>query len=806
MLDPEYLLERRCHIIAHARRAHWRASGPLQSCLPTPRARTPSRAAATSATPAGPPRAVRSGGAASGERERESAHKAPRKPASPPAAHRVGASDGHGAACEPPPTALKITWWKPISPVQRFQRPRPSLHKDSPARASNQVSAAASSPDDAERYGAASARLRDATGKIRVTVFWQQRCRRATGAWQERRRQAFAGRPLAIFGLPKIRHKPAGSFHRPTASLVASLSAGSAGRRSGSAATNGVKGQLLMDALTQRRRSERQTGEPYSKYAMLAATAVSALTVSQAASALPRLADQLPAWWQPAKPQLDAVHSAAERFEREQTKLDSVAERMRISVLTPRRESFALQQPTHPASSHPPNSQLPSQPMAADSAAAAEPLALLYAESPSQMQPTSASDDPAQSTTRGTRKPGRTKGAAVGEWTSPRAEAALRRTIFNKFIHRYVGPEVLEVEDESSSLEWTRPASWRGQSASSGQSSHVPSPSSPASLSSSRAGHGSSARDVSGASGGSGSAGANGGRSMDGHSGGGGASGGSGDEGSSGAGALGKGGTSVGDGSAGRGACGAAAGGNVSEAISGGAAARRGNLRDRRAQKNGGVEGVGGDGRYASVGLGSVANGSSVSGGSSSDVSNGGHACVCGGGGDHGSVGGVSSDLNNSGDADAAGSDDQDQLEALMAEGMSELEALVAMEALAEQAEADAAFLRGDRDWVGDIWKPRAAESGSGDVFDSEIVYRTRFDREWNEQLDLLDTSRSGGAQALDELRDVMWDCDDLMLVLFDYCARAACTARTRAQLRWKHCVEWFRKHCLLLFVATSSC
>ena len=56
--------------------------------------------------------------------------------------------------------------------------------------------------------------------------------------------------------------------------------------------------------------------------------------------------------------------------------------------------------------------------------------------------------------------------------------------------------------------------------------------------------------------------------------------------------------------------------------------------------------------------------------------------------------------------------------------GMSDIEIMLIEEAEAEEAEVQAAFERGDRSWVGEIWAPRASASDSGDFFDSEAVFK----------------------------------------------------------------------------------
>ena len=96
---------------------------------------------------------------------------------------------------------------------------------------------------------------------------------------------------------------------------------------------------------------------------------------------------------------------------------------------------------------------------------------------------------------------------------------------------------------------------------------------------------------------------------------------------------------------------------------------------------------------------------------------------------------------------------------------MTDLEKLLVMEAEAEEDAIEQAMDRGDRNWVGSIWAPRAEDSSSGDFFDSDAVFKRRFDREWGEQKALL--GDVGGAD--DDLQMVMWDFDDLMLVLFDF-------------------------------------
>ena len=98
---------------------------------------------------------------------------------------------------------------------------------------------------------------------------------------------------------------------------------------------------------------------------------------------------------------------------------------------------------------------------------------------------------------------------------------------------------------------------------------------------------------------------------------------------------------------------------------------------------------------------------------------------------------------------------------------MTDLEALLVMEADAEEQAIEEAMDRGDRSWVGEIWSGRAAESQSGDFFDSDAVFKRRFDREWGEQMELMGDLADG--EDSDDLQQVMWDCDDLMLVLFDY-------------------------------------
>ena len=72
---------------------------------------------------------------------------------------------------------------------------------------------------------------------------------------------------------------------------------------------------------------------------------------------------------------------------------------------------------------------------------------------------------------------------------------------------------------------------------------------------------------------------------------------------------------------------------------------------------------------------------------------------------------------------------------------------------------------------IGDIWAPRAAESGCGDFFDSEITYKKRFDQEWNEQRDLFSDKAKDDADAMGDMASAMWEFDDLMLVIFDYYA-----------------------------------
>jgi hypothetical protein len=56
-------------------------------------------------------------------------------------------------------------------------------------------------------------------------------------------------------------------------------------------------------------------------------------------------------------------------------------------------------------------------------------------------------------------------------------------------------------------------------------------------------------------------------------------------------------------------------------------------------------------------------------------------------------------------------------------------------------------------------------------------VYKKRFDREWNDQMELFSNIKppivdgDGACDALADLQAVMWDCDDLLVVLFDYYA-----------------------------------
>ena len=105
---------------------------------------------------------------------------------------------------------------------------------------------------------------------------------------------------------------------------------------------------------------------------------------------------------------------------------------------------------------------------------------------------------------------------------------------------------------------------------------------------------------------------------------------------------------------------------------------------------------------------------------------------------------------------------------------LSDLDALLEMQAEEEKVQAEASIARGSNDWIGEIWAPRAADASSGDFFDSETVYQKRFDREWDEQLELLQDipGAAGGVQG------IMWEYDDVLINIFDYYASLNCDGR----------------------------
>ena len=79
-------------------------------------------------------------------------------------------------------------------------------------------------------------------------------------------------------------------------------------------------------------------------------------------------------------------------------------------------------------------------------------------------------------------------------------------------------------------------------------------------------------------------------------------------------------------------------------------------------------------------------------------------------------------------------------------------------------------------------------------VFDNEKVYKKRFDREFGEQLDLM----SGLLQQNSgDIQGVLWDCDDMILVLFDYYASLQCDGRISSLTfnEWGMFVEDFGLH-----------
>ena len=120
-----------------------------------------------------------------------------------------------------------------------------------------------------------------------------------------------------------------------------------------------------------------------------------------------RLRDKVPVWWTPPKAVLDAVCTAADSFDRRQRQRCIAANRIRLSVLTPR-ASTASEGGTRAAAGD----------------ATADDL------------------------------------VATGEWTSPTASDARVDAVYDCFANRYIPPTV-KLQNTSKSLEWTRPTWWR---------------------------------------------------------------------------------------------------------------------------------------------------------------------------------------------------------------------------------------------------------------------------------------------------------------------------------------------------------
>lgn len=104
---------------------------------------------------------------------------------------------------------------------------------------------------------------------------------------------------------------------------------------------------------------------------------------------------------------------------------------------------------------------------------------------------------------------------------------------------------------------------------------------------------------------------------------------------------------------------------------------------------------------------------------------------------------------------------------------LSELEQLLIEDAKKQEAALDLAIAAGDRAWIGRIWAPRAEESASNDYFDNEKVYEKRFNKEHQEIQTLLATMKPPitSDEEVAEVKAVLWDCDDMLVLIFDYYA-----------------------------------
>ena len=107
---------------------------------------------------------------------------------------------------------------------------------------------------------------------------------------------------------------------------------------------------------------------------------------------------------------------------------------------------------------------------------------------------------------------------------------------------------------------------------------------------------------------------------------------------------------------------------------------------------------------------------------------------------------------------------------------------------------------------VKDIWRPRAKWCDARDVYDNDLVEAKRFEVDWERAVDLglaklimkrdddagKDEDGDGISDEVEEVKDVLWDCHDLIVQVFDYYASASGDMGSIGLNQWSEMVEDF--------------
>ena len=107
---------------------------------------------------------------------------------------------------------------------------------------------------------------------------------------------------------------------------------------------------------------------------------------------------------------------------------------------------------------------------------------------------------------------------------------------------------------------------------------------------------------------------------------------------------------------------------------------------------------------------------------------------------------------------------------------------------------------------IKDVWKPRSKWCDAKSVYDTDIVEAKRFEVDWERAIDLglarlimkrdddggTDDDGDGISDEVEEVKDVLWDCHDMIVQLFDFYACASGDMDSIGLNQWSEFVEDF--------------